>query len=414
MRELKGLEIAARCKITFDGVHWIVPSQTTSGDKYKIKLTPEGDSCTCDDFGLTAKPCKHVHAARIVRQRDHGGEKAPIIDTDVVPKRPTYKQDWSSYNLAQTTEKHRLQVLLADLCAGIPERPYAGTGRKAVPAADRLFVCAFKVYSTLSSRRFGCDLKDATERGYVSRPLHISKINCFMCDPEMTPLLHELVRRSALPLRMVETTFAPDSTGFSTSKFVRWYDQKYGVERAEHDWVKAHIMTGTKTNVVTAVRIEGRDAADCPQLVPLLKTTTENFKVDELSADKAYLSVENVEAIAEGGGEPFIAPKVNTTGAAGGLFEKMFHYYQFRREEFLKHYHQRSNVESTISAVKRKFGDAVRSHNDVAMTNEVLCKFLCNNLCYVILSQIELGIEAVFWDNGEEPARDVLPLVRPG
>jgi hypothetical protein len=50
-------------------------------------------------------------------------------------------------------------------------------------------------------------------------------------------------------------------------------------------------------------------------------------------ADKAYLSVENVEAIHDAGGTPFIAPKSNTTGAAGGLFEKMFHYYQYHREE---------------------------------------------------------------------------------
>jgi transposase len=411
MRELKGLEIAARSRIVFkDGV-WLVPSQSGSGT-YSVTLAPDGDPCTCDDFGLTAKPCKHVHAARAVRQRDHDGP-AVSINTDTIPKRPTYKQNWSAYNEAQIVEKHRLQVLLADLCAGIPERPYAGTGRKAVPIADRLFVCAFKVYSLLSSRRFGPDLKDAHERRRLSRPLHISKVNAFLCDPQMTPLLHDLIRRSALPLRTVETTFAPDSTGFSTSKFVRWYDQKYGCQRAEHDWVKAHIMTGTKTNVVTAVRIEGRDAGDSPQFVPLLKTTAENFKIGEVSADKAYLAVENVEAVAEYGGESFIAPKADTTGAAGGLFERMFHYYQFRREEFLKHYHQRSNVESTISAVKRKFGDSVGSHNDVAMVNEVPCKFLCNNLCCVILSQIELGIEAEFWKDDGEVTRDILPLVRP-
>jgi hypothetical protein len=52
------------------------------------------------------------------------------------------------------------------------------------------------------------------------------------------------------------------------------------------------------------------------------------------------------------------------------------------------------------------------------MVNEVLCKFLCNNLCCVILSQIELGIEAIFWQNEQGEAqngcRDVLPMIRPG
>jgi transposase len=81
----------------------------------------------------------------------------------------------------------------------------------------------------------------------------------------------------------------------------------------------------------------------------------------------------------------------------GGLFEKMFHFFQFQREEFLAHYHQRSNVESTFSAVKRKFGDSVRSKTDTAMINEVLCKLLCHNLCCLIQEQTTLGIEPIFW-----------------
>jgi hypothetical protein len=35
----------------------------------------------------------------------------------------------------------------------------------------------------------------------------------------------------------------------------------------------------------------------------------------------------------------------------------MYHYFGFRREEFLRHYQQRSNVESTFSMLKAKFKD---------------------------------------------------------
>src|SRR5947209_3703102 len=104
MRELKGLEIAARNRIVVEGGFWLVPSQSGKG-KYKVTLRPEGDGCECDDFALTGKPCKHVHAARIVRERDHGGEPAPLV-ADEVPKRPTYRQDWPNYDKAQMTEKH--------------------------------------------------------------------------------------------------------------------------------------------------------------------------------------------------------------------------------------------------------------------------------------------------------------------
>src|SRR5262249_22195524 len=126
MRELKGLELAARSRIVWENGGWVVPSQSGSG-KYRVTLSPP--SCTCDDFSLRQPPCKHVIAARLVQERDHGG-KAPVIDTDVVPKRPTYKQDWPAYNEAQTTEKHRLQELLCELCKGVPQPPRKpGKGR---------------------------------------------------------------------------------------------------------------------------------------------------------------------------------------------------------------------------------------------------------------------------------------------
>jgi hypothetical protein len=57
-------------------------------------------------------------------------------------------------------------------------------------------------------------------------------------------------------------------------------------------------------------------------------------------------------------------------------------------------------VESTFSAIKRKFGDSVRSKTEVAMVNEVLCKILCHNICCLIQEQCELGIEPIFWKDG--------------
>jgi hypothetical protein len=129
MRELKGLEIAARSRLAFKGGVWLVPSQSGSGT-YRVTLKP-AVSCTCEDFALNGgKPCKHVHAARLVQERDHGGQP-PAIAVDAVPKRKTYPQDWPAHNLAQSVEKHRFQVLLHDLCSGVegPDSPKTGGHR---------------------------------------------------------------------------------------------------------------------------------------------------------------------------------------------------------------------------------------------------------------------------------------------
>ena len=408
MRELKALEIAARARITFDGAAWIVPSQTT-GNKYRVTIGSE-PSCSCEDFQLRRQPCKHVIAARLVCARDHDG-KPPEIVTDEVPKRLTYRQDWGAYNAAQTTEKTRFQVLLADLCRGV-EKPIIPNrhGRRPHLLRDALFAMTFKVYSTFSSRRFHCDLQDAHKRGHLVNTVPGMKVNSFFENPDLTPILKSLIVQSSLPLRAVETTFAPDSSGFSTCRFVRWFDEKYGVERSGREWVKAHVMTGVKTNIITAVEILDKDAADCPQFKPLVETTAKNFTVKEAVADKAYLSHDNLELLHKMGGTAYVPFKSNSiAGEAGSVWERMFHYYNFNREDFLKHYHQRSNVESTFSMVKAKFKDSVRSKTDVAMTNEVLCKLLAHNICVVHQSQIELGIEPVFW--GNEPPEESSPLI---
>ena len=72
-------------------------------------------------------------------------------------------------------------------------------------------------------------------------------------------------------------------------------------------------------------------------------------------------------------------------------------------------------MESTFSAIKRKFGDSVMSKTDTAQANEVLCKILCHNLTCLIQEQETLGISPVFWD--DEPEGDaprILSLRRPG
>jgi len=95
-------------------------------------------------------------------------------------------------------------------------------------------------------------------------------------------------------------------------------------------------MCGVKTNIVTAGEIHDRDAADTKLLPALLRETARNFRVAEVSADKVYVSVKKLEAIEEAGAVPLIAFKTSHTGSRGGALAKAFHYFMYRREEFLE------------------------------------------------------------------------------
>jgi transposase len=344
--------------------------------------------------------CKHLFAVEFALQREEHRDGNTTVTqmvtvTETIQK-PTYPQDWPAYNAAQTHEKDKFLSLLYDLCSGILAPPPA-KGRRPLPLADALFAACFKVYSTFSGRRFMSDLRDAHEKGYIRAVPHYNSIFNYLENPILTPILRGLIRESSLPLKVVEADFAVDSSGFTTSRFIRWVDHKYGVVRQQHAWVKVYLMCGVRTNVVTAVEIREKDASDTKLLPDLVNATAAHFDMREVSADKGYSSVNNVNVIAEHGATPYIAFKSIHSGAAGGLWEKMFHYFALNRAEFLQHYHKRSNVESTFSMIKAKFRDHVRSKTDVAMQNEVLCKILCHNICCIIQAMYELGIEPTFW-----------------
>jgi transposase len=406
-REERGLVIAATQKLTQKGKVWLVPSQAGNGKRYTVCPDADCPHCSCPDHEETGQPCKHIYAVQFAVQREQGSN-GTVTETRIVTltQKKVYRtQNWPLYNLAQAEEKKRFQALLFDLCKVVVDPPQPETGRRRTAMADMVFASCFKVYTTFSTRRFGSDLDDALAKGFISRKLHPMMTCTFLESELITPVLKQLIETSSLPLRAVETSFAPDSTGFSTSRHVRWHDEKYGCERSGRDWCKAHCIAGTNTHVVTAVEIHDRDAADSPQFKTLVETTARNgFAVKEVPADKAYLSHENLELVNRLGGTAYIPFKTNSVpGLAGSVWERMYHFYAMNREEFLAKYHKRSNCESVFSMCKAKFGDSVRSRNRTAMRNETLCKLLCHNICCVIMSQFELGIEPVFWGEQPEP-----------
>jgi hypothetical protein len=402
------LVIAATQRLTQKGRVWLVPSQSGRG-RYTVCPDQDNPYCSCPDHEATGQRCKHLYAVEFAMKRETNKD-GTVTETRSVTftEKKTYRQDWPNYNTAQIEEKKRFQVLLADLCRGLVDPPVNRAGRKRTALADMVFASVYKVYSGMSSRRFGTDLEEAHKSGYLSHKLHPVMIGSFLENPLLTPVLKALIVQSALPLRSVESNFAIDSSGFGSSRFETWIDEKYGTTRRKAVWVKAHIASGVRTHVVTAVRILDKDSADCPQFVPLVKQTREGFEIGEVSADAAYGSLENFEEVAGMGGQLYVQFKSNATGAVGGAFERAFHLFSLRRDEYMAHYHRRSNVESTFSAIKRKFGDAVRSKTDTAMVNEVLCKILAHNITCLILAELELGIPALFREGDKATAPEVI------
>ena len=396
-RQQRGMAIAAMIPITKNRLGYQVPSLSGNGS-YIINLDGGEPYCSCPDFALRQRPCKHVVAVELSIMREERPSGIVVETHTARVTTATYPQQWSAYNTAQEREQECFLRLLYDLCSTIPQPPAKATGRPRLPLSDLVFAAATKVYGTRSTRRSMTDVRDAHSAGLLASAPSTAAIWRAMEDPALTPVLQGLLELSALPLASLEQDFAIDSTGFGTGVYDHWYDHKWKKNIKGATWVKAHAICGVVSNIITAAEVTTTDSADAPQLPMLLARTAEHFDVREVSGDKAYLSRTNLHAITAAGATPLIPFKSNSVAHSGHhrrdlLWERAFHYFNLQRAEFLDRYHKRSNIETTFSMVKAKFGPAVRSKSPAAQINEVLLKFLAHNICCLIQSAFEMGVD---------------------
>ena len=369
---------------------YLVQSQTGTG-WYKIQWNGKEWVCNCPDFVKNGHvgPCKHIIALKL--RLDH--RYVSIEGQEPKIEKKTYTQNWSAYNQAQVQEFELFDKLLYHLVEPIQGPEYNGPGRPPLKNSDQIFCCVMKVYSMLSSRRAKWLYHEAVQRQQIEHAPHFNVASTTLNKKDITPILHDLVRLSAQPLSSIENDFTVDSSGFRCSSFGNYCEEKHGIKRVRN-WLKAHICTGVNTNIVTDIVITDEHAGDSPQFPKLIRNTADYFVIREVSADPAYSSGENHKVVDALGGKAYILFKKNATGKHGGaLWKKAFHYFQLHKDEFMEHYHKRSNAESTFSAIKTKFGETIKSRNHTAQVNEMLCKIIAYNITVLIREFIEMGAD---------------------
>jgi transposase len=151
---------------------------------------------------------------------------------------------------------------------------------------------------------------------------------------------------------------------------------------------------------MAACRVTDRTCNDSLAFKPLVEQASQDFGIEEVSADRAYSSYDNLELVERIGAKLFIPFKSNAVAVSKShkrpvsrTWTKLFHYFQLNRDEFLQHYHRRSNVEATFSMIKRVIGGRLKSKTPVSQENEALLMVLCHNIRCLIHEALELGFE---------------------
>ena len=136
-----------------------------------------------------------------------------------------------------------------------------------------IFCCVNKVYNNKSSRRNIGYLTLAKGKEYISKVPHFNTILNYYKNPLITQILKHLVEQSGIPLRDLETSFTTDSSGFSTSLYSRWFNVRMWKYRDRKVFKKAHLTSGTKTNIITAASVTEGYYHDSREFKELLKIT---------------------------------------------------------------------------------------------------------------------------------------------
>lgn len=400
-REVRALEMLQAdsrvAKVLGSPGEYVVPSQSGRG-LYRVKIGSESgapDTCTCPDFEERRAACKHIYLVRFdLRAED---EESPPPKESRVPSPPVSpKRDWSIYNESQTEEYRLFNTLLRDLSIGFPE-PWVDphrAGRKPIPLREQAFCAVQRAFLGFSLRRSHGFRAEAARNGLLSKAPFWAAPSRFLCRPDVTEGLHDMLARSAIPLIGLEDRCAVDSTGLRTSQFNYYRHEKYEPSR-ENVWLKLHALVGVKTHVMPVLEVTAGSANDSPQFPVLLKRAVANgFHFKEVYADKGYQSRVNFNTADQLEILPFIPFRSNQTGKSAGspLYHKMFLFFQYKRDEFDVHYGQRAQVESTFGAFKQKFGETLASRNFTAQLNEVLSLAIAHNISVLVRQMFEAGI----------------------
>jgi hypothetical protein len=239
-----------------------------------------------------------------------------------------------------------------------------------------IFCIVFKVFSRLSARRFGSDLREAKARGLIKTVPCPTSLAEYTRYESLYLVLQNLLVKSSLPLCEVETVFAVDSTGFGTPRRKVWFNRHANRHEKRRDYVKLHAMVGVKSNVMSA---------------------------------------ESMYTVLLRGGIPYIAFRKNCALDAdykSTFWKDMLYLYKTRHPVFTEHYFLRNNVEATFHSMKAKFGTRLLSKSKFGQFNEALAKAMCHNICMLIRSSHELGIDPLAWSGKTpRPTSEGVPLV---
>ena len=120
--------------------------------------------------------------------------------------------------------------------------------------------------------------------------------------------------------------------------------------------------------------------------------------IGDFCADPAYLSRNICNMVATLKKTPYVKPKKNTIRNSKGSqsWKKMVSLFKDNQDEFDRHYHRRSLMESVFAVLKIVFGNNLSSRNKLIQKKELALRVICYNIRVVNLMEVRKHVRGQF------------------
>ncbi len=294
------------------------------------------------------------------------------------------KRDWSAYNHARESELPGMLVAIRRHVDAVSlPKLRRGVGKPPTHSAHN------KAKALLLAELFQADERSAT--GLVS--LFMEKLGI---DEEMSPstigrayyeddvqyILHKIVEKTNEPIQGLETSFSGDSTGVKKSNKVNWANDKEDEEKHK-DFDMLSIVASNQFHVISAYDLNQGPINDAPTLPALFDETKKLHPcMAKVQYDAGFISRLNVQHIANNGVMPYIFPKKNLTLKPLGCpaWREMLYECITNTQNWLREYHERSNIESVNHCLDTKFTKPIRQKHPKGRLGKQQARIVIHNL----------------------------------
>jgi len=295
---------------------------------------------------------------QLVCEANRLGAKATISEVGACSDNPTPSTSEATLpirtsKVIRTSRQSTFEYLLRYLCDNL-EQPLQSSGRPKLPLSDVIYASVLKVYVNKSGRRASSDISGSKLLRTIP---HHNTISRYLGLSELTPILDKLIALAASPLMPMESKFNHSVSSFSTTTYLP-KPSAYGAKPPQR-WIICSALVGATTNLISLIETTSAyvgSPTEVPDLLPKV-----------------------------------LAPTAHKTDAALSTLA------MWRR--LCSELHQGSsklnlkpNRESAFSVIKGKFGGSVKSKEEIAQVNEILCKVVAHNLGVLATQVRNLGI----------------------